>query len=94
MSQCDNLLLMRMNSQADLADLGRLLLLRARGLMAGATSFRMGQALVAGKLMPQPAYVADGRAGLGGGRRRHPDHVGGRSRVSAAVPVRAGGTPP
>jgi DNA helicase HerA-like ATPase len=59
-SQCDNLLLMRMNSQADLADLGRLLSFVPPGLMAGATSFRMGQALVAGKLLPQAAYVKMG----------------------------------
>ena len=28
--------------------------------MAGATSFRMGQALVAGRLLPQAAYVRMG----------------------------------
>ncbi|HEU4947665.1 MAG TPA: ATP-binding protein [Kribbella sp.] len=56
-SQCDNLLLMRMNSQADLADLDRLFSFVPPGLMAGATSFRLGQALVAGKLLPQAAYV-------------------------------------
>jgi len=60
-SQCDNLLLMRMNSQADLADLGRLLSFVPPGLMAGATSFRMGQALVAGKLLHQAAYVRMGQ---------------------------------
>jgi hypothetical protein len=59
-SQCDNLLLMRMNSQADLADLGRLFSFVPPGLMAGATSFRTGQALVAGKLLPQAAYVQMG----------------------------------
>ena len=59
-SQCDNLLLMRMNSNADLGDLGRLLSFVPEGLMAGATSFRMGQALVAGKLLPQAAYVQMG----------------------------------
>jgi hypothetical protein len=59
-SQCDNLLLMRMNSQADLADLGRVMSFVPEGLMAGATSFRMGQALVAGKFTPQAAYVAMG----------------------------------
>ena len=59
-SQCDNLLLMRMNSDADLADLGRLLSFVPSGLMAGATGFRMGQALVAGKLLPQAAYVQMG----------------------------------
>ncbi len=59
-SQCDNLLLMRMNSQADVADLSRLFSFVPPGLMSGATSFRMGQALVAGKIMPQPAYVQMG----------------------------------
>ena len=54
------LLLMRMNSQADLADLGRLFSFVPQGLMAGATSFRIGQALVAGKLLPQAAYVQMG----------------------------------
>jgi DNA helicase HerA-like ATPase len=60
-SQCDNLLLMRMNSQADLGDLGRLLSFVPSGLMAGATSFGMGQALVAGKLLHQAAYVRMGQ---------------------------------
>jgi DNA helicase HerA-like ATPase len=59
-SQCDNLLLMRMNSQADLADLGRLFSFVPPGLVVGATSFRMGQALAAGKILPQPAYVQMG----------------------------------
>ncbi|QNN55078.1 ATP-binding protein [Nocardioides mesophilus] len=59
-SQCDNLLLMRMNSRADLADLGRLFSFVPEGLMAGATSFRMGQALVAGRIMPNVAYVRMG----------------------------------
>jgi DNA helicase HerA-like ATPase len=59
-SQCDNLLLMRINSQADLIDLGRLFSFVPHGLMAGATSFRTGQALVAGKLLPQAAYIQMG----------------------------------
>lgn len=59
-SQCDNLLLMRMNSRADLADLSRLFSFVPEGLMAGATSFRQGQALVAGKVMPRAAYVVMG----------------------------------
>jgi hypothetical protein len=29
--------------------------------MAGVTSFRMGEALVAGRLLPQPAYLRIGR---------------------------------
>ena len=59
-SQCDNLLLMRMNSSADLADLSRVFSFVPEGLMAGATSFRQGQALVAGKVMPRAAYVTMG----------------------------------
>jgi DNA helicase HerA-like ATPase len=59
-SQCDNLLLMRMNSEADLQDLTALFSFVPPGLVAGATAFRMGQALVAGKIIPQPAYVQMG----------------------------------
>ncbi len=59
-SQCDNLLLMRMNSQADVIDLGRLLSFVPAGLLAGATGFAMGQALVAGRLLPFASYVRMG----------------------------------
>lgn len=59
-SQCDNLLLMRMNSQADLTDLGAILSFVPPGLLEGATTFGMGQALVAGRFSPQAAYVAMG----------------------------------
>jgi DNA helicase HerA-like ATPase len=59
-SQCDNLLLMRMNSDADLDDLARLFSFVPKGLVAGARSFPMGVALVAGKLVPQAAYVRMG----------------------------------
>jgi hypothetical protein len=59
-SQCDNLLLMRMNSEADLGDLGALFSFVPGGLMEGATAFRMGQALVAGRIFPQAAYVQMG----------------------------------
>ncbi|HSN44200.1 MAG TPA: ATP-binding protein, partial [Propionibacteriaceae bacterium] len=60
-SQCDNLLLMRMNSAADLADLTRLFSFVPAGLVSGATAFTLGQALAVGKIMPQPAYVQMGR---------------------------------
>jgi DNA helicase HerA-like ATPase len=60
-SQCDNLLLMRMNSEADLADLGKLFSFVPPGLMAGATSFGMGQALVGGRIFPRSGYVQMGR---------------------------------
>lgn len=67
-SQCDNLLLMRMNSQGDLADLSALFSFIPQGLMTGSTSFRLGQVLVGGKLLRQPAYVQMGsRVSLEGG---------------------------
>ena len=60
-SQCDNLLLMRMNSMADVGDLTRLFSFVPPGLMAGAPAFGLGQALVAGRLAPQGgAYVQMG----------------------------------
>lgn len=59
-SQCDNLLLMRMNSHDDLAELSRLFSSVPPGLIDGASTFAMGQALVAGKLLPRPAYVLMG----------------------------------
>lgn len=59
-SQCDNLVLMRMSSDADLNDLGRLLSFVPRGLLDGATTFRMGEALIAGRLLHFPAYVRMG----------------------------------
>ena len=59
-AQCDNLLLMRMNSQADLTDLTSFFSFVPPGLIEGALAFRQGQALVAGKLVSHPAYVAVG----------------------------------
>ena len=61
LSQCDNLLLMRMSSQADLADLGRTFSFVPPGLFAAAPTFAMGEALVAGRFLPQPGYVRTGR---------------------------------
>jgi hypothetical protein len=59
-SQCDNLVLMRMNSRADLADLASLFSFVPEGLMAGASSFRQGEALIAGRVLPRAAYVRMG----------------------------------
>jgi hypothetical protein len=60
-SQCDNLVLMRMNSRADIADLSRSFSFVPDGLVSRATTFGMGQALVAGRLMPEPGFVRMGR---------------------------------
>ena len=60
-SQCDNLLLMRMNAASDLRELERLFSFVPAGLMAGATTFGMGQALVSGRVFPPGAgYVQMG----------------------------------
>ena len=87
-SQCDNLVLMRMASAADLAYTGDLLSFAPRGLLDGATAFRLGEALVAGKLASHPALIRFGRrvAEEGGGRHRGRLGVGGRqiSRSSRA----------
>ena len=60
-SQCDNLVLMRMASEADLGYTGELLGFAPRALLDGATSFRLGEALVAGKLASHPALIRFGR---------------------------------
>ncbi len=53
-SQCDNLVLMRMNSRSDLAVLSEVFSFVPGPLFALATEFRQGEALVAGKLVPSP----------------------------------------
>ena len=53
-SQCDNLVLMRMNSVADLQHVGSVLSYAPSGLVELAGSFRQGEALVAGKLVSHP----------------------------------------
>jgi Helicase HerA, central domain len=60
LSQCDNLMLMRMNSAADLAVVGDVLSFAPPGLLARATTFRQGEALVAGKISSHPALVRFG----------------------------------
>jgi uncharacterized protein len=60
LSQCDNLALMRMNSTADLAHVGRVFSFVPPGLLDRATTFRQGEALVAGKISSHPALVRFG----------------------------------
>ena len=54
-SQCDNLVLMRMNSVADLGYAGDVFSFVPPGLLAQAGAFGLGEALVAGKLASHPA---------------------------------------
>ena len=60
LSQCDNLILMRMNSTADLAHVGRVFSFVPPGLLDRATTFRQGEALAAGKIASHPALIRFG----------------------------------
>jgi uncharacterized protein len=59
-SQCDNLVLMRMASSADLAYVAARLSYAPAPLLDRATSFGLGEALVAGKIASHPAFVRFG----------------------------------
>jgi DNA helicase HerA-like ATPase len=59
-TQCDNLVLMRMNSSADLEFAHDAFSFVPPGLLGRATTFRLGEALVAGKISPHPALVRVG----------------------------------
>ena len=60
LSQCDNLILMRMNSAGDLARLAELFSFVPAALLGRATSFGLGQALVAGRIASHPMLVTTG----------------------------------
>jgi uncharacterized protein len=53
-SQCDNLVLMRMNSRSDIARLSEIFSFVPPPLFGLASEFRQGEAVVAGKLVPSP----------------------------------------
>ena len=59
-SQCDNLVLMRMNSTADLAHVAGVFSFVPAGLIDKATTFRQGEALAAGKIASHPALIRFG----------------------------------
>jgi DNA helicase HerA-like ATPase len=69
LSQCDNLLLMRMNSLADLGFVGEVFSFVPPSLLERATTFRQGESLAAGLVAPHPAFLRFGRrlAREGGG---------------------------
>jgi DNA helicase HerA-like ATPase len=60
LSQCDNLILMRLNSDADGAFAREAFSFVPAGLVALAPTFGQGEALVAGKMAPHPALVRFG----------------------------------
>ena len=57
LTQCDNLTLMRMNSPADLAELGDVFGFVPRQLLDRAGGFVQGEALMAGGFVPMPTVV-------------------------------------
>ena len=59
-SQCDNLVLMRMNSAADLAHLATSFSFVPSTMLDAARHFGLGEALVAGKFSPHPTLVRFG----------------------------------
>jgi DNA helicase HerA-like ATPase len=59
-SQCDNLVLMRLNSTADTAFAQAVFSFVPASLVERATTFTLGEALVAGKVSPQPALIRFG----------------------------------
>jgi DNA helicase HerA-like ATPase len=60
LSQCDNLVLMRMNSSADLGHVERMFSFVPPGLIDRAGTFSQGEALVAGKIASHPALIRFG----------------------------------
>jgi DNA helicase HerA-like ATPase len=60
LSQCDNLVLMRMNSVADLAHVAGVFSFVPPGLVDRAATFQQGEALVAGKIASHAALVRFG----------------------------------
>jgi hypothetical protein len=68
LSQCDNLLLMRMNSHADLAHLASILSQVPTSLMEQATKFSIGESLLAGRIVQNPTFAKfEGRLSVEGG---------------------------
>lgn len=67
-SQCDNLVLMRINSAADIAHLASAFSFVAPSLINQASQFTQGQSLIAGKIVPSPVFARfEGRLSLEGG---------------------------
>jgi hypothetical protein len=68
LSQCENLLLMRMNSHSDLAHLASILSQVPTSLMEQATNFSIGEALLAGRIVQNPTFAKfEGRLSVEGG---------------------------
>jgi len=60
LSQCDNLILMRMNSQRDLDHVQTVFSHAPASLLARATQFGLGHSLIAGRIVHNPTFVKIG----------------------------------
>jgi hypothetical protein len=60
LTQCENLILMRMNSRADLAHLAEVFSHVPRALIDQASGFDLGEGLVAGRIVPFPSLFRTG----------------------------------
>ncbi|MFC7137265.1 ATP-binding protein [Halobaculum litoreum] len=68
LSQCDNLALMRMNSRDDLDRLAALFSYVPESLLAEATKFGLGEAVVGGRFVRNPTFARfEGRLTVEGG---------------------------
>ena len=61
LSQCDNLLLMKMNSAVDIATLAETFSFAPAPLVEQAAGFQLGEGLAAGKIAPDPLLFKSGR---------------------------------
>jgi DNA helicase HerA-like ATPase len=61
LSQCENIVLMRMNSGADLAHLQEVFSMVPAGLLAEASAFELGESLLAGRIVAHPTLARSGR---------------------------------
>ena len=61
LAQCENLLLMKTNSVADLDHLAEVFSHVPKGLIAQATGFQLGEGLAAGRIVPAPQLFKSGR---------------------------------
>ncbi len=61
LAQCENLLLMKTNSVADLDHLAEVFSHVPKGLISQATGFQLGEGLAAGRIVPAPQLFKSGR---------------------------------
>jgi len=60
LSQCDNLILMRMNSKSDLEHIKRVFSHVPDSLLSQAAQFGLGESLVAGSIIQHPTFIKFG----------------------------------